>query len=114
MTDQKQEKQRTLLQNKSLHKYFELVAERLNEAGLEKKVVLQKVADCPWTKESVKEDLWRPLQFAQLLKKSTTEMTTKDIDVVYDTLNRFLGEMGIHEPWPSLDDQNFVDTYKIK
>jgi hypothetical protein len=38
----------------------------------------------------VKEYLWRPLQKAILGKQSTTELTTKEIDKVFDTNKKFL------------------------
>jgi len=97
------ENKRTLQQNKALHKYFELLAEQLNSAGYDMKKVLKPEIDISWTKENVKEYLWKPIQSALFLKKSTTELETKDIDKVYDVLNRHLGQkLGIENiPFPS-------------
>ena len=98
--------QRTPLQNKSIHKYFELLAERLNEAGLDMKAVLKPEVDIPWTEENVKNHLWRPVQMAMLSKQSTTELTTAEISDVYQVINRHLGEkLGIHVPFPSNEHQ---------
>lgn len=102
--NEKQEKQRTLQQNKALHLYFQLVADSLNNAGLDMKTALDPEVDIPWTKQSVKEYLWKPIQQIQLQKGSTTELTTKDIDWIYDTLNRYLATHGIHEPFPSIEE----------
>lgn len=97
---------RTSLQNRSLHLYFRLLAEELNEAGYEMQKVLK--VDIPWTEKTVKEVLWRPLQEAYQLEKSTTKLSTKDIDKIYDTLNRVIGERtGIHVPFPCID--NLID-----
>jgi len=97
--------QRTIKQNRALHKYFELVAGTLNEAGLDMRKTLKPEIDIPWSKESVKEYLWRPIQKAQLQKRSTTELDRKDINIIYETLNRFLGEkLGVHTPFPSLEE----------
>lgn len=61
--------------------------------------------EIPWTGDSVKEFLWRPIQEAQLNKKSTTELTTKEIDAVFDTITRHIGEkFGIYVPFPSIDE----------
>src|SRR3990167_9113796 len=98
----KYEKQRTLQQNKALHLYFQLIADRLNEAGLDMKAVLKDV-EIPWGKDTVKDFLWRPVQELQVGKQSTTELNTKEIDEIYDTLNRHLAQFGIHESWPSLE-----------
>lgn len=104
---------RTSRQNKSLHLLFEMLADELNDAGLDMKKVLKPGVDIPWTKESIKEYIWRPIQQAQLSKKSTTELTTKEIDSVFDTINRHLGEkFGIHVPFPSIDELMRVKNEK--
>ncbi len=93
MKTQKTEKQRTLLQNRALHLYFTHLAEELNGAGLEMKAVLAaKDVDVPWTGATIKEVVWKPVMEAQLGKKSTTEMTSKDIDSVFETLTRHLAQ----------------------
>lgn len=109
---EKEEKQRTKQQNKALHKYFELVADSLNEAGLDMRVILKPEVDIAWNKDSVKEYLWRPVQKIQLQKRSTTEMTTKDIDTIYDTLNRFLAKHGLHVAFPSIEE--IINSQLIK
>ena len=75
-----EEKQRTLTQNRALHLYFQLVADTLNDAGLDMRVVLKPEIDIPWSKNTVKEFLWKRIQEIQLRKASTTELTTKEID----------------------------------
>ena len=98
-------KKRSELQNKALHKYFELLADTFNDAGLDMKKVLKPEIDIPWSKLSVKEYIWRPVMKAQLQKSSTTELTTKEIDKVFDTINRFLSEkFGITESFPSIEE----------
>lgn len=103
------EKQRTTRQNNALHLYFEMLAEALNDAGLDMKKMMK--ADIPWNAYNVKNELWRPIQEAMLGKKSTTQLTTKEIDQVYDTLNRLLGERkGVHVPWPSIEITEWEDS----
>lgn len=83
-------KQRTDAQNRSLHKYYQAVADDWNEKGIEQKVVfelLQNYATVPWTLETVKE-VWRILQMAYLLKVSTTELTTNEVDEIRKLLER--------------------------
>lgn len=100
----KQYKQRTIRQNKALHVYFKLLAKSLNDAGLDMKAVLKPEVEIPWSKHSVKEYLWRPVQNIQLGKKSTTQLTTVEIDIIFDTLNRHLSEkFGIQEDFPSIE-----------
>ena len=97
MTDQ-----RTITQNKALHKYFELLADTLNDAGLDMKVVLKPEVDIPWTKESVKTYLWKPIQLAMIGNASTTELSTITPSSVYQVLDRHLNEkFGVSVEWPS-------------
>lgn len=98
------EKQRTLTQNRALHLLFTQLAQELNDAGLDMKKTLKPEIEIPWNGNTVKEYLWRPIMSAQLNKKSTTEMTTKDIDEVFNTLTRHLGEkFGIEIDFPSVE-----------
>jgi len=84
--------QRTKKQNDSLHLYFQQVADTLNDAGLDMRVVLKPDVEIPWSKESVKEHLWKPIQRIYLAKKSTTELETEDVNEVYRILDRHLAE----------------------
>jgi hypothetical protein len=97
---------RTPQQNRALHKYYQILADALNDAGLDMRVVLKPEVDIPWTKDTIKEQLWRPIQKAQLLKESTTQMTTKEVDKVKDTLERHLGQKFGVDPinFPSMED----------
>jgi hypothetical protein len=100
----KPDKQRTLAQNRALHLYFTQLAQELNDAGLDMRKTLKPTVDIPWSCETVKEYLWRPVMKAQLNKESTTEMTTADIDQVFDTITRHLGEkFGITLSFPSIE-----------
>jgi hypothetical protein len=48
--------------------------------------------------------MWKPVMKIQLGKKSTTDLTTQEIDEVFETINRYLGEkFGIHVKFPSID-----------
>ena len=101
----KKEKQRTITQNRALHLWFELVATTLNDAGLDMRKTLKPSIDIPWTKMTVKDFLWRPIQKAMLQKDSTKKLTTKEIDTVYDVINKHLSEkLGVHQPFPSIDE----------
>lgn len=95
---------RTHQQNKALHVLFNLLASELNLAGLDMRKTLKPGVEIPWTGRSVKEYLWRPVQKAQLNKNSTTELTTVEIDQVFDTLNKHFGEkFGLHVEFPSIE-----------
>lgn len=101
----KEHQLRTTKQNKALHVLFKLLADDLNDRGLDMRKTLKPGVDIPWTEVSVKEYLWRPIQRAMLHKKSTTELTTKEIDSVFDVLVKHLGEQfGISVVFPSIEE----------
>jgi hypothetical protein len=96
---------RTLQQNKALHKFFEMLSADLNYSGLDMKRTLKPSIDIPWTAITVKNYLWKPIQDAMLEKVSTTELTTKEVNSVYETLIRHLAEkFGITTPFPNIEE----------
>jgi hypothetical protein len=86
-----------------------MIAQVLNNEGLDVRVVLQVIAekgiDMMWSKELVKELLWRRIQKKYLGKQSTTQLNSiGEITQIYDMLNKFLAqEFFITEPFPSLE-----------
>jgi len=89
------ERQRTLQQNKSLHKLFQLIADELNAKGYTVKFVVDKMktnAEVPWCGASVKEVLWRPIQKALTGNQSTTEISTVEPTDIHQALMHWLVE----------------------
>lgn len=100
------EKTRTPTQNNCLHDFCESLAVALNDAGYDMVILLSalsKKTEIPWTKTSVKERLWKPVQEAMTNKESTTKATTKEYQEVYETLCRVLSNAapGVHVEWPT-------------
>ena len=97
------DKQRSGLQNSALHKYLTLLANALNESGQELIIIINgKQSEVPWTMETVKDLMWRPIQKAITKQKSSTKCSTTDYLVIYETLNRHTAEkLGVFVPWPS-------------
>jgi len=97
-------KQRSLTQNASLQLYCEHVAKALNDAGLDFRTVLHEGIEVPWTRELVKDHMWRKLQEAITGHKSTTKPERHQYGEIYEVLNRHLsGKLGVFVPWPSKD-----------
>lgn len=96
---------RTIQQNRALHKYLSLLADELNNAGYDMKRFLEKSEykiDVPWTKESCKEYLAKPVIEAMFQTDSTAELTTVQMQEAYDVINRHVGEVtGVYVPWPA-------------
>ena len=106
--DEKQ-KIRTLQQNKSLHVFCTEVATELNNAGISMQALIENL-HIDHTKESVK-GIWRAIAKAKYGKESTTELTTREIQDVYEEFNRMLANFGIHLSWPSIESSpNYLMT----
>lgn len=101
MTD----KQRTIQQNKATWLYLTMLSDELNQAGLDQRKVLKPSIQIPWTKDAAHDRLWIPIQEALYNTDSTTQLTTEQITLVYETLNRHLGETtSVHVPFPSKEE----------
>jgi len=98
----KSDSQRTKSQNSAIHLWLQQVADTLNDAGLDMKTVLKEEVEIPWTRESAKNHLWRPIQIIMQDKESTADANRKDYTEVYEVIARHLQQKhGISVPlWP--------------
>jgi len=103
---------RTLQQNKSLHKYCDLLAIALGDSGQDMRKVLKPEVEIPWTQDNVKEFMFKPIMSAMFPDiESTTDLDTVQIQHVYETLNRHTAQkLGVSVPWPSLEEQSHQRT----
>lgn len=102
--DKNQPRSRTLKQNSSIHLYFNHLAQELNDAGLTVERTLTKPLEIPWNETLIKELMWKRILKAQLNKDSTTEMTTKEINMVFEVITKYLAEnFGIVVELPSIE-----------
>ena len=84
-----------------MHKWFEMVAKEMNKQNLSVDMVLKTYkVQIDWNKTRFKELVWRPIQEALTTKESTTEPETEQYIEVYEHINRWLAEQGVHVPWP--------------
>ena len=104
-TQEKKYPQRSNKQNNSLHLLFRQMAEQLNDSGYEQKITIGTV-DTPWNEWSVKV-MFSKIASAQFGKPHTSDLTTKELQEVYETLNRVIAEQGLHIPFPSLEEVLF-------
>lgn len=99
-------KQRTGLQNRALHKFCEMLADEMNAAGFDFRVFIKEGYPVPFTKELVKEHIWKPIQKAVTRHSSTTKPETGEYTKIYESLNVKLAEHGLHVPWPCRESMN--------
>lgn len=98
-------KKRTLTQNSALHLYFRMLADALNDAGLDQRKTLKPNIEIPWNEAAIKELIWRPIQLAVVSKESSAELTTSEVQEVYEVLNRHLADrFGITVAWPEREE----------
>ena len=99
-----QKKQRTDRQNNALHLYLRMLADALKAGGFDLKAILKKDAEIPCTPENLKENVWRKVQSAMFEKKSTTELTTDEVNEIYLIVDKTISERtGITIPFPSIE-----------
>lgn len=103
--------QRTLKQNSSLHKYCTEVATELNNSGVGIDVFFKNV-QADHTMESVKF-LWQGFAMAKYGKKGTSQLTTSELNAVFEEVNRHLASFGVHIPFPSQEQTtNYLNSYE--
>lgn len=94
-------RQRSPLQNRSLHLYCRLLADALNDAGYDMRKVLKEGVEIPWSERTVKEYLWRPIQRVVTGDESTTQPDRDEYPEVYETLYRHMAQkFGVTVAWP--------------
>jgi len=100
VTIKKLPKTRTGQQRKAIEVYCSLLAEAFNDAGLTVQAVLEKTLDCDWNQSMVKDAIFKKASGTALDKRSTTELSSEEVTIVYDLVNRFAAQFGIHVPFP--------------
>jgi len=85
-------KHRTGKQNNSLQSGLRHLADEFNAAGLDMRKVLKPGVDIPWTCDSAREYLFNPIAAVMFDGKSSSELSTTEIQEVWQTLIRFTGE----------------------
>ncbi len=99
------DKARTLKQNAALHKWLEMLAEQLNDAGysVNDKMVIH--ADIGFTKDNLKTSVVHPIMTALYPDiTSTAKLDKQQIQEVYLYANRAISHRtNVSVAWPSED-----------
>lgn len=99
-----QKPKRTNKQNRAMHLFFSIIADMFNENGLTfKYTVINKTLEMPYTTDIVKNYVWRPFQIVMFGKKSTTQLTTKELTQVADSIEKALSLHGHDIQFPSIN-----------
>jgi hypothetical protein len=104
------EKKQTLttLQNSSIHKFFVIISDNLNDLGIDFCYTGLTGIDLSvrYTPNIVKNFFWRPIQIALFDIVSTTQLDTKKINDISDVIIKFFGERSVVVEFPNKDRLN--------
>lgn len=108
------DKPRSLAQNRSLHKFFDQVAQVLAEHGVTLTDLLTAFRqDPPPPKGNNIKDIWRNLQKDLFSKQSTTEITSKEMNELYEYFHKTVAELtGESIEFPSEEIRQLLNYYK--
>ena len=98
---------RTSIQNRALHLFFNQVAKELNDIGLPfiYRGLKGQEMEMQWTGLLFKEMTWKPIQKAMFGTESTTKLIrSKQIDSIFEVINKFFAERGIVINFPNQFD----------
>lgn len=97
---------RTLPQNAALHKYCADISGKMNDAGFTQRQLVGKFKEgfeLPVTMDMIKA-IFREVGSAMYGKESTAELTTIEIQKVYQVVDQRFGEItGCRAEWPSIE-----------
>ena len=104
VTIKKKVNRRTITQNAAMHKYFAIMAEKLQDSGHDQKSIIGSFREgfsLPATPAMIKE-IFREVGKAMFKKDSTADLTTVEIQKVYEAVDQRFGEVtGCRSDWPS-------------
>ena len=102
---------RTDQQNKALHLWFRWLAEVLSDKHYDFRYL--KIEIQP-TEYLVKKYMFKPVMEEMYGKKSTKTLEIDQVSVLYDILNKALGDrLGVHVPFPTQEDLD-AESRKVK
>jgi hypothetical protein len=94
----------TKKQNRALHLYYKFIAEQFTNLGWQYNYVnpfTGEIIEIPWNTELIKEYIWRPIQIELTNKKSTTRLTTKNINDIIEVLDQHFASKGFEIEFPN-------------
>lgn len=79
-------------QREAFHVGCQELADYFTAHGLDMKAVLKHDVDIPWTKDTVKEFIFRPIMLAMFGYKSHTQLKKGEVSKLWDVAMKHLGE----------------------
>lgn len=110
------QKQRTINQNKSIHKWFDEIASECRDKGITIKVLLDvfKNEGIYPDKETIKL-LFQVVAKAMFEKSKTSELTTAELTKTAEQFTVAMAKSGIETPFPSIEQMdNYLESYEYR
>ncbi len=101
---------RTKKQNDSLQVYCRGLAEMLNERGITFKEFFENL-ESDYTEEMIR-NLFRKKGKTKYGKQKTSTFSKKELQIIYEEINRHVSQFGIHLAWPS-EEGKLINEGKI-
>lgn len=107
--DYKVGRTRSSFQQAALEVWCRNIASLFNESGVTREIrspIFKKGGmEVDWTRDAVKNEIWRPVQLALTGQKSTTQPTAVDYKQISETIFRAFADKGMQLPaWPVRND----------
>ena len=107
--DYKVGRTRSAFQQAALEVWCRQVAEFFNDQGIDRAVkspIFKKgEMSAPWSRESIKNEIWRPIQKALTEHESTTKPSPQEYVEIFDFIVKAFGDKGLTLPaWPVMRD----------
>lgn len=96
---------RSIKQNRSLHKFFMMLSDELNNLGIEYQYIgiSGRQFSLMYTLDLVKQFIWKPIQVALFDFESTTKLDTIQMNQIIDVITKFFADRGVVITFPSMD-----------
>lgn len=90
--------------------------DKISEVGKRLKIISHKLkVEIPWTETAVKEGIWKPIQMALYNKVSTTELTTAEVNQVYEAVEDALASrLSPWEPVPFPSEESMSEEQRFE
>ncbi len=87
------DEKRTQAQNNAIHKYCDMVAQDMTDAGYtDLRDFLTQPFEIPIIRDTVKKMIWHKVQFALTGKESSKDLAPSEVDFVYQVMSKHLAE----------------------
>ena len=106
----------TTQQRKAVWVYMGKRADALNDAGLDVRKVLKPTFNIPWTKDSVHDLLWIPIQKAMFKTDTMRALKKKQVSDIHAVIERELAEKFGTEyiPFPSDEERQLQELSGVR